>query len=87
MMQEINWFTEIFYATDIQGWFGPLAIIGVSLIVLSDRKLKPMGILFVIVEFLITSQYLKLINETPWYWWNVILMVLGMILCIGRMWK
>ena len=87
MMQYINWFSELFLSTDIWGWFGPLIIIGVSFIILTNKKLKPLGILFIIVEFLITSIYLDLVSETPWYWWNIIIMILGIIICIGQMWS
>jgi hypothetical protein len=87
MIQDINWFDEIFLSTDIQGWFGPLAIITISYIILTNRKLKPLGILFIIVEFLIASEYFSLVEATPWYWWNIFLMILGMILCVGQMWK
>jgi len=82
-----NMFYQLFLSTEIWGWFGPLIIIGVSSIILTNKKLKPLGILFVILEFLIISQYFELVEETPWYWWNIIIMVLGMIICIGQMWS
>jgi len=84
---ETGFLNDLFYSTSIFGWFGPLMIIAVSFAILENKKYKPMGILFVIVEFLIISQYLALVEATPWYWWNIIIMLLGMILCIGQMWK
>jgi len=86
-MQDINWFSEIFLSTEMWGWFGPLAIIVISFMILTNRKLKPLGILFIILESLIVSEYLALVGDTPWYWWNVIIMLLGIIICIGQMWK
>ena len=86
-MQEINIFEELFLSVDIWGWFGPLAIIVVSFIILTNRKLKPLGILFIIVEFLTISIYFDLVEATPWYWWNIIIMLLGIIICIGQMWS
>ena len=82
-----NMFYQIFLSTEIWGWFGPLIIIGVSSIILTNKKLKPLGILFIILEFLIISQYFELVGETPWYWWNIIIMLLGMIICVGQMWS
>ena len=84
---EINIFEELFLSVDIWGWFGPLAIIVVSFIILTNRKLKPLGILFIIVEFLTISIYFDLVEATPWYWWNIIIMLLGIIICIGQMWS
>ena len=86
-MQEINIFEEMFLSTDIWGWFGPLAIIVVSFLILTNRKLKPLGILFIILEFLTISIYFDLVEATPWYWWNIIILLLGIIICIGQMWK
>ena len=84
---EINIFEELFLSVDIWGWFGPLAIIVISFMILTNRKLKPLGILFIILESLIVSEYLALVGDTPWYWWNVIIMLLGIIICIGQMWS
>jgi len=84
---ETGFLNDLFYSVSIFGWFGPLIIVAVSFAILENKKYKPMGILFVIVEFLIISQYLALVEATPWYWWNIIIMLLGMILCIGQMWK
>ena len=86
-MQDINWFSEIFLSTEIWGWFGPLAIVVFSFMVLTNRKLKPLGILFIIVEFLTISVYFDLVEATPWYWWNIVILLLGIIICIGQMWK
>ena len=84
---EINIFEELFLSVDIWGWFGPLAIIVISFMILTNKKLKPLGILFIIVEFLTISIYFDLVEATPWYWWNIIIMLLGIIICIGQMWS
>lgn len=84
-MQSINWFDELFLSTDLWGWFGPLILIAISFILLENKKYKPLGIFFFLVEALVTYNYLTLVSATPWYWWNIILMVLGMLTCIVQM--
>ena len=84
-MQDINWFSELFLSTNIWGWFGPIGLIVISFVILLDNKKKPLGIFFIIIEMLITSHYLSLVEATPWYWWNIIIMILGIITCIGQM--
>lgn len=84
-MQDINWFNELFLSTDIWGWFGPIGILVISFLILTNRKLKPLGFVFILLQLLIISQYVLLVAVTPWYWWNIIILVLGMLLCIGQM--
>ena len=75
----------LFYSTDLSGWFGPLALIVIAFFILTNKKAKPLGILFLVVETLIIWSYLDLVEATPWYWWNIIIMVLGLLLCVGQM--
>lgn len=75
----------LFYATDIGGWIGPIAILIVFFMVLTKREYKPLGIFFIIVESLIAWTYLELVVVTPWYWWNVIIMIFGVIICMIQM--
>jgi len=84
-MQDINWFSELFLSTDLWGWFGPLGLIVISFFILSNKKNKPLGIFFIILESLIITQYFALVEATPWYWWNIYIMILGIITCIGQM--
>lgn len=86
-MQEINWFSELFLSTDIWGWFGPLILIFVTYSVMTDRRTKPLGILFLIADMLILWNYIELVGSTPWYWWNIIIMILGVLLCLAQMRK
>jgi len=85
MQAYFNDLEQLFYATDIYGWFGPLLVICISFIVLTNKKYKPLGIFFIIVQSLIAYQYLTLVSATPWYWWNIIIMILGIITCSGMM--
>ena len=85
MMQDINWFSELFLSTDIWGWFGPLGLVVVTYMILLDKKLKPLGVIFLIIDVLVMSQYFALVDATPWYWWNIIILILGMLLCVGKL--
>ena len=84
-MQEINWLEELWLSTDLWGWFGPLALIVISFIILTNKKYKGLGIFFIIVESLITYVYLELVVSEPWYWWNIIIMVFGILSCMIQM--
>jgi len=83
MIQTINWLDELFLNTDIYGWFGPIGLIVISYIVI--KKYRALGIFFFILELLVMSYYLSLVEATPWYWWNIIILVLGVLTCIGAM--
>jgi len=84
---ETGFLYDLFLSTGLFGWFGPIGLIIISFIILQNRKYKPLGIFIIILESLITAYYLTLVEATPWYWWNVIIMLLGILTCIGQMWK
>lgn len=81
-MQEINILEELFLSTDMWGWFGPIIIIVVSFMILANKKYKPLGVFFIIIESLLTYTYYDLALTTPWYYWNAFIMVIGVILCM-----
>lgn len=83
MLQSINWLDELFLSTEIWGWFGPLALIVIAYIV--TTKYKGLGIFFIIVESLITYNYLTLVSVESWYWWNIYLMVFGILMTMVAM--
>lgn len=85
MMQDINIFEELFLSNEIWGWFGPLGIIVIAFVILSNRKYKPLGVFFIIVESLLTYQYFTLAQDTSWYWWNALIMLFGVIICAFQM--
>lgn len=84
-MQDVNYFDELFLSTDIQGWIGPIVLIVIVFMILSNKKYRPLGIFFIILESLIIAYYFTLVEETPWYWWNIFIMILGVITCMGQM--
>ena len=72
-------FNELFLSTEISGYFGPLALVVIGYLL--TKKEKNLGIFLIIVESLLIAQYLALIEATPDYWWQVIILLLGVILC------
>lgn len=84
-MQEINILEEMFYSTEVWGWFGPLILVAGSFILLTNRKYKPLGIFFIILQSLLAFHYLTLLAVEPWYWWNAIFLILGIVICAFQM--
>ena len=82
-MMEINYFEELFLSTEIQGWFGPIILVVCG--VLLSKKDRSLGIFFLLLDALVIWYYSSLVEATPWYLWNMIIMLLGIILCMGRM--
>ena len=78
-MQDINWFSEIFLSTEMWGYFGPLALVVIGYVI--AKKEKPLGIFMIIVEALVLWHYLSLVSATPEYWWHIIILILGGIIC------
>jgi hypothetical protein len=85
MMQvyAINWFEELFLSTEMWGYFGPLALIVIGYLL--TKKDKNLGIFFIIVDSLLIAQYLALVAVTPNYWWQVFILILGVIQCTFRL--
>jgi hypothetical protein len=79
MMQEINWFNELFLSEEMWGYFGPLALIVIGYLV--TKKDKNLGIFFIIVDSLLIAQYITLVSVTPNYWWQIFMLILGVIQC------
>jgi len=78
-MQEINLFQELFLSTEMWGYFGPLALVIIGYLL--TKKERSLGIFLIIVESLLIAQYLALIEATPNYWWQVIILLLGVVQC------
>ena len=84
-MQDINWFSELFLSTELWGYFGPLGLVVIGYLL--TKKDKPLGIFMFIVDSLVISHYLTLVDATPDYWWHIFILLLGVILCIVQMTK
>ena len=79
VMQEINWFSELFLSTEMWGYFGPLGLVVFSILLM--KKEKTLWIFFIIVDSLVIAQYLALVGDTPEYWWHIFIMIFGVISC------
>jgi len=82
-MIEINYIEELFLSTDLQGWFGPIILVVAG--ILLTKKDKSLGIFFILLDSLVIYYYATLLDATPWYFWNMIIMLLGVITCMLRM--
>jgi hypothetical protein len=76
-------FYELFLSTEISGYLGPLALVIIGSMIM--KKDKALGIFVFIVECLVMAQYLALVDATPNYWWQIIILLLGVILCTIQM--
>ena len=79
-MQDINWFDELFLSTEMWGYFGPLGLVVIGFLL--TKKEKGLGIFFIIVDSLVIAHYFTLLEATPDYWWHIIILLLGVIVCM-----
>ena len=81
VMQDINWFSEIFLSLEMWGYLGPFALVIIG-VILADRD-KFLGVFWFIIECLFASRYLELIEATPDYWWHILIIIMGgLMTCI-----
>ena len=80
---ELSIIEELFLSTNMIGYFGPLALVVIGYLI--TKKNKELGIFMIIVDSLIIWQYFALIEATPDYWWHVIILLLGVVLCAIQM--
>ncbi len=66
---------ELFLSTGITGYLGPLAIVIIGYMV--AQKDKTLGVLWFVVECLFMAQYFALVEATPDYWWQIIILMIG----------
>jgi len=66
---------ELFLSTGITGYLGPLAIVIIGYMV--TKKDKTLGVLWFVVECLFMAQYFALLEATPDYWWQIIILMVG----------
>ena len=66
---------ELFLSTGITGYLGPLAIVIIGAMV--AKKDKTLGVLWFAVECLFMAQYFALLDATPDYWWQIIILMIG----------
>ena len=66
---------ELFLSTGITGYLGPMAIVIIGYMV--TKKDKTLGVLWFVVECLFMAQYFALLEATPDYWWQIIILMVG----------
>ena len=71
---------ELFLSTGMIGYLGPLAIVIIGYVV--AKKDKALGVLWFVVECLFMAQYFALLEATPDYWWQIIILLLGGVLVL-----
>ena len=71
---------ELFLSTGMIGYLGPLAIVIIGFVV--TKKDKTLGVLWFVVECLFIAQYFALLEATPDYWWQIIILLLGGVLVL-----
>ena len=79
MMQDLS---AYFLSTEIGGLVGPFALLIVGFALMTNRKYKPLGGLWIILELVVISQYFTLLESNVNYWWHIILLSLGVVLSI-----
>lgn len=75
MQEAYDFFYELFLSDSFLSLFGPFAVIMIGYFLV--KKSAVLGVFWFVVECLMIAQYLDLVNETPDYWWQVILLLLG----------
>ncbi len=76
---------DLFLSTGMVGYLGPLALILIGYFI--SKKDKLLGVFYYMVECLIAAQYLALVEATPDYWWQIIILLLGgLLFCVYPLW-
>ena len=79
MMQDLS---SYFLSTNLGGLIGPFAVLIVGFYLMSEKKYRPLGGLWIILEFVMLSQYFTLLETNVLYWWHIIILSLGVILSV-----
>jgi len=79
MMQDLS---AYFLSTEIGGLVGPFTLLIVGFALMTNKKYKPLGGLWLIVELVVISQYFTLLESDVGYWWHIIIMSLGVVVSI-----
>ncbi len=73
-------FLDLFLSTEMIGYIGPLALVFVGWYAV--KKDKGLGIIAFIVESLFIAQYFDLVAVTPDYWWQIFILMFGMLFTV-----
>jgi len=79
MMQDLS---SYFLSTEIGGLIGPFALLIVGFYLMSNKKYRPLGGIWLILEFVVLAQYFTLLESDVGYWWHIIILSLGVVVSI-----
>ena len=74
-----NVFQELFLSDNMWGYVGVIGLVIIGWFI--TNKEKTLGVFMIIVYSLLIAQYLTLISANPDYWWQVIILILGVLQC------
>lgn len=75
MMQDINWFNELFLSSEMWGYLGPIGLVIIGYYLAAKDKF--LGILWFVVECLFVAHYFELVEANAGYWWHIFIILLG----------
>ena len=76
---------DFFLSTGMLGYIGPLAMVFVGW--WAVKKDKGLGIIVFMVQSLFIAQYFALVEATPDYWWQIFILMFGMLFTVVfRLW-
>ncbi len=76
-------FYFLFLSPQLWGYFGPLVIVIFGYYI--TKKSISLCLVWFIVESLFIANYLSLLAASPGYWWQIIILILGLIQCTFRL--
>lgn len=77
--------SDLFLSTEIWGLFGVFAMIAFGMVVLTNKRYKPVGGLWIIIELITLAKYFAMVSTTPFYWWDIIILILGVFVSAFQM--
>ena len=77
---EFSIIEELFLSTGFVGYLGPLLLVVLGWFLV--KKDKGLGVIAFIVESLFVAQYLALVETTPDYWWQILILIFGMLFTV-----
>ena len=77
---EFSIIDELFLSTSMIGYIGPLLLVFAGWFLV--KKDKGLGVIAFIVESLFVAQYLALVETTPDYWWQILILIFGMLFTV-----
>lgn len=78
-LEGLNIFYDLFLSANMWGYIGPVGLVVIGFFI--TQKEKSLGIFMIIIYSLLISQYLALVSANPNYWWQTIILLLGVLQC------